>query len=207
MGYDFRIRILVGLLVLTATHGILSASVVVATSISLTQLRITPTAGSIQFVSPLISPPGCSMPSLCATAFTQAQDSLGGLQQQFNLADNGATSATSTTSLASANAAASAPARTNSASDGVNLNVNASASSTAQGTLYGTFQVVGTTSPVMINFSATLSGSQMLSTDAIGLSASSEAIFSLVLDNGDNPVSFDSLQTIGSSAFFPLLSA
>src|SRR5438309_9462605 len=35
------------------------ASVIVNTSLSLTQFQIKPSAGSIQFVSPLISPAGC----------------------------------------------------------------------------------------------------------------------------------------------------
>jgi RHS repeat-associated protein len=177
------------------------ANVLVVSQLSLSQFTISPSAGSIQFVSPEISPPGCVLSSFCATAFAQAQDSLGGLQQQFNVGDNSSASASALTLLANANAAASAPLQIGSVSDGVTIgNLTASASSTAQATLYATFEVIGTSNPVTLSFNAMLDGQQTLSTDSDGVFANSEVIFSAQLDNGDIPVFFDSPLSIGPSA-------
>jgi hypothetical protein len=193
-GHKFRALWMVPCLCLTGAA--LRADVLVTTSIGLTSLTFTPSSGSIEFLSPLNSPPGCTMASLCATAFAEAKD--GGSDQQFNVADNGTASATAATALANANATASAPSQTASAASGVNIvGIAASASSGAQGTLYGTFQIINTTGSVDVDFSASLVTDQHLKTDNFGVSAYSEVIFSTVLSNGDIPLFFDLPHTIG----------
>ena len=175
------------------------ADVIVDTSIGLTSFMMSSSSGSIQFIAPLISPPGCTSNALCATAFAQAEDGFGGFGQQFNVADNGATSASAATPYANANSAASVPSLTASAGSGVTIAlIDGSADSTARGTLVGTFQIVDTTDPVTLSFSAALNATQTLTTDTFGLLASSETTFNLILSNGDNPLFFDNPMTIGS---------
>jgi hypothetical protein len=178
--------------------GLLEANVIVNTSISLIQLTITPQSGSIMFVAPENSPPDCTSAHFCATAFTQAQDSLGGFSQQYKVADNGATTSSASTALASAMGKASVPALTAMATSAVKIiSVDASASSSAMGnpaSLVGTFEVSIATA---LNISATIASNQSLSTDIFGVSAFSEAIFSVQLDNGDIPVFFDNPLSIG----------
>jgi hypothetical protein len=171
------------------------ASVIVNSSLSLTHLQISPSAGSVQFLSPFN-----------ASAFTQVFDSLGGFDQQYNSVDDGATSAASATALVSATAAASAPALT--ASTTANLfipQITASAGSnpgSPYGLLQGYFQIVGTTGPVTVQLNATLNENQFVSTTGYGLSATSEAIFNLLLpDIIDSPVLFfDDPLSIGTNA-------
>jgi hypothetical protein len=180
---------------------LLRANVIVNTSLSLNQFQMQASEGSIEFTSPLASPPGCNGANLCATAYVEAEDSLGGYDQLFNVADNGATSASASTALAQANSAASAPAQTASASDGVNIPlISASASSSAQGTLWGTFEIVGTSDNATVQFSAALTADQILATDNNGVFASSEVIFTLALSSGDTPLFLDNPLTIGSGS-------
>src|SRR4051794_1060878 len=77
--------------------GLLQASAIVNSSLTLTQLQILPSSGTLHFLSPIT-----------ATAFTEALTSLGELDQQFASVDNGDAIEASLTSLAAANAAASA---------------------------------------------------------------------------------------------------
>jgi hypothetical protein len=67
----------------------------------------------------------------------------------------------------------------------------------ATNTLTGTIEIVGATGPATLNVSAVLSGvGNFLATDAFGLSASSEVLFSVSLSNGDTPVFFDNLESV-----------
>lgn len=178
----------------------IQASVVVSTTLGLTQLQIIVTGpGSLQILSPFT-----------AGAFAQAQDSLGGFAQQFNTIDDGAASAAAVTALANATGSASIPAATVGAFSGVNIGAAASASSTGQGALgpafglgQGLFEI---TSPantsVTVTFDATLHVNQFLQTDANGVTASSEATFLLLLPDLPNQplLFFDNPLTIGPSA-------
>jgi hypothetical protein len=182
------------LLSVTAQAGVISSSM-----ISLSQLQIVPATGTLQVQSPLT-----------ASAFGQAQDSLGGSDQHFNTVDDSATSASGNTALASGNGAASAPSRTASAASAVNISVDASASATGQGGLgpafgsgSGMFQIQNATNTsVSVAFSALLNINQFLQTDSQGVFAFSEVIFQLVLpDLPDQPLLFfDNPITIGPSA-------
>jgi hypothetical protein len=163
--------------------GIVRASVIANSSLSLTQFQILPSSGSIRFLSPVT-----------ATGFAQTQDSLGGLDQQSNTIDDAAALAAASTTLANANAAASAPARTASAVTGVNLSgIDASSSSTARSGLSGAFEIVGASSPVDVLFEVLLAYIQSLTTTDGGQSATSELSFSLTLDDGDQPLFFDNI--------------
>lgn len=177
------------------------ASVLVNTSLSLTQLQILPSFGSV-----LILPP------FTASANAQAQDDLSAPKSQFNQVNGGATSATAATALASASAAASSLSLASlsaSAASGVNIpGVTAFASSTGQGGLGGDFGGTGlfeivsaSTTSVSVTFNAKLSGSQSLTTNAFGQSATSEIIFNLLLPDIGSVVFFlDNPLSIGPSA-------
>ena len=169
------------------------ADLIVTTAISLNQLQILPANGSLVF-----------LPGVLASAAAQAQDSLGGNDAQSNTVIDDATSASAMTALANANAAASAMALTGSAASGVNIpQITAFASSGANGapfgSLFGQFEIVGATGPVSVKLKALLDYTQSLSTTGGGVSASSEAIFSLLLPdiNGSPVLFFDNLLIIG----------
>ena len=163
---------------------VVRADVIINSSLSLLQLQITPSAGLFEILSPFN-----------ASAFTQVFDSLGGFDQQFNSADDGATSAGSSTTLVTAMAVASAPALTESTTANLFLpEITASAGTTPgspYGLLQGFFQITGTSGEVSVQLTAMLNESQSLSTTGSGLSASAEAIYSLLLpDISDSPLLF-----------------
>jgi hypothetical protein len=149
----------------------LRADVIVNTSLSLTGLQISPASGTLQILSPLT-----------ASAFAQAQDSLGGFDQKFNTVNDGATSASALTVLASSSGAGSAPLLDANASSGISISgIEAAASSVGRGSLRGSLEIVGVTAPVTVQFTAMLQTDQSLSTLAFGQSATSEVIFNFVL--------------------------
>jgi hypothetical protein len=172
----------------------LQAGVIVASSLSLTQLQILPSSGTVQF-----------LPPINASAFVQVFDSLGGFDQQFDSVDDGATNVSAATALASAAAAASAVSMTASSSSGINIPQIEAAAGTVPGSpfgmLQGFFQIVGTTGPVSVQFLASLSTSQSLSTTGYGQSANSEVTFNLLLpDISEAPILFfDNLLQIGAN--------
>ena len=173
--------------------GLAPASVVVNTSLSLTQLQITPAAGTVQL-------------SLSASAFSSVFDSLGGSDFGFDPGPVTA-SASAATTLANWAGAADSTALTASSSSGVHIPgaLDAAAGTVpggSYGDLQGTFEIVDTSggnNPVRVNFSATLSGSQDLTTDAFGLLAQSEVIFNLVVGS-TNELPLDSPLQIGRSS-------
>jgi len=187
---------------------VVRADVFVSTSITLSQLTITPASGTFQIIS-----------SPDAYAFAQAYDSTGGYAANYD--DESGTAATNAaTSLANASATASATALTASASSGVTLpGVNASAGTSIgpYGQLGffspGSFEIsanAATPVPVNVTFSALLQAAQSLTTTAFGVSANSEVTFNLqVIDpvNGaesflffDNPLGIGPASTLASSS-------
>ena len=168
------------------------ADVVIDSSLSLTQLQILPSAGSVQFFSPFN-----------ASAFAQVFDSLGGADQQFNSVDDGATSASASTTFAHATASASALSMTASTTAGVNIPQITADAGTAPGSPYGLlqglFEITGATGPISVQFKASLDVHQFLSTSGGGQLATSEAIFNLLLPDisGDPILFFDDLRSIG----------
>jgi hypothetical protein len=173
------------------------ADLIVTTDLSLSGFQILPASGSLLI-----------LPGVLATASAQAQDSLGGNDGQSNTVIDSATSASAVTALADAHAAASALALSASAASGVHIpQITAFASSGANGdpfgSLFGQFEIVGTTGPVSVQLKALLDYSQSLSTTGYGLSAFSEVIFSLLLPDlsGDPVLFFDHPLTIGPNTF------
>ena len=196
--------------------GPLRAEVIVTTLASLTQLTIAPQNPSATFFfvgaqnNPL-APPNCTSANLCATAFAQAQDSLGGFSQQYDAEDNATASASANTALASASSTASEPAMTSISQSGVGIpNITASALSEIgngnPASLLGEFSVSAATT---LQFSASITIEQSLFTDNFGVSGSSEAQVGIFLGNGDVPIFFDNPLTIGpnDSAAFSSTSA
>jgi hypothetical protein len=184
------------------------ASVVVQSSLSLNTLQIVSSFGVVEILSPF-----------SASAYVTGEDSSSGFgtcPQQSQVNDgptsiscasafaNAAGSASSTGDLASSLAA--------SASSGIGIpNTTASASSTGQGGLggdfggTGLFEILDSTNPtpsnVNVTFTAGLSGSQLLMTDAYGVSATSEIIFNLSLpDIGTTALFYDNPLSIGPSS-------
>jgi hypothetical protein len=194
MHYAFRL--LIACVALWCLSPDAQASVIVSSSLSLTQLQILPAAGSVQIISPFN-----------ASAFTQVFDSLGGVDQDYNSVDDGATSANSSTTLVSSNAAASAVGLTVSTSSSLLIPQATASAGTEPGSPYGLlqgfFQIVGTTGPVSVELTATLNEIQSLSTTGFGHSATAEATFSLLLpDISGSPILFfDDPLAIGASGF------
>jgi hypothetical protein len=170
------------------------ADVVVSTSVDLTQIQIVPASGSVEFLSPGT-----------AQVFAQAQDSLGGLDQNFDSVSDSSTTLSVSTAVANAGGTASFPTLSAVATSGVILpNIAAFASSSSNGSfpgsLSGSFEIIGTAGPVSVQFKAPLVIDQSLSTHEGGISASSETIFNLVspdINNGSPLLFFDNPLTIG----------
>jgi hypothetical protein len=199
----------IGLLVFSIALGFFStaarADVFVATSLDVPSFGISPSIGSVMLLSPFT-----------ASANAEAQDDLSGFNFQFNQANDTSTSSTSAaTAFASASAAASTASDavgslSASASSGINIPgaTSSFASSTGQGGLggdfggTGLFEILSTSNTsVDVTFSATLSGSQTLTTDAYGDFATSEIVFNLVLpDIGSTVLFLDNPLSIGPSA-------
>jgi hypothetical protein len=156
--------------------------------LDLTQFQIVPSAGTVHLLSPVT-----------ATAFTEALNSLGQLDQQFTSADNGTATTTAITTLSTAAAAASAISSTASVMGQVNSNTAAASSSTARGALSGLFEILGAINPVSVQFFATVQYGQALATNGTGTSADSQIALVLNLDNGDQPLFLDHLLQIGAN--------
>jgi len=150
-------------------------SVTVNTSLNLNSLTITPASGSgatVNFTTPVVG-----------TTDSAAQDSAGG-------SASGTTSATDSP-FANASGAASLSPLGGSAIANVTLPYLFAgyASSSADSYLSGAFEITGTSNPVDVTFTASLSNNQYLKTGANGQSAFSGETFELkVPDASSNPV-------------------
>ena len=150
-------------------------SVTVNTSLNLNSLTITPASGSDATVN--------FTTLVAGTPYTQAQDSTGGYA-------SGTTSATDSP-FANASGAASLSPLGGSAIANVTLPYLFAgyASSSADSYLSGAFEITGTSNPVDVTFTASLSNNQYLKTGANGQSAFSGTTFLLsVPDASSNPV-------------------
>ncbi|HEV3201059.1 MAG TPA: PEP-CTERM sorting domain-containing protein, partial [Bryobacteraceae bacterium] len=167
---------------LLAATAPIHADVIVNGSLSLTHFQILARGGNLTMMSPVT-----------ASAFAEALDSLGALDQNFNSADNASIAVSALTTLGSVSASASGLNFTASVSGGIHIpSLDAVASATAQTNLSGFFLVSGP-GPVDVQFSATIDANQSETTDSSGVSASSEVAFTLTLDNGDQPVFYDNI--------------
>lgn len=179
---------------LFAALGLLTPRCVYATAIanstiSFSNLQITPATGTIIFLD-----------DWTAEAFAQAQNSLGQLVSQFNSSTGGAAAANATVTFATSAGNASATNLTGSASSSVNIpgTITAQALSVGRGTLFNLFVITDGTGDVDVNFSVDLTGNLNVFTDAFGQLAQTETIFDLELDG--NPILFrDDILSIGPS--------
>ncbi len=165
------------------------ASAVVNASLNLNNFQIIPASGTVMI-----------LPGVNALVFGQSLDSMGGLDQHFNSVTDGTTSVSAMTALGNGSASASALTLTGSVTENISIpDITALASSEGQVTLSGMFEITGTSSSVNLTFSASLLINQFLMTDAAGLSANSEATFTLTTpDIQSSPIlSFDKLLSIG----------
>jgi MYXO-CTERM domain-containing protein len=156
----------------------LDAEVIVSTSLSLTNLQITPDSGSAEILGGVV-----------ASANAQVlADPFGNTPFDIESTVDGATSANAATAYANASATASAPVLTASALSGVNLpGLDGFASTDGNSELSGYFQFSngGLSDPVNVSFSAALALDQSLMTDLAGNSAYSEANFQFILPDDD----------------------
>jgi hypothetical protein len=181
-------------LVLIGICPVLRASVIVGTSLSLTQLQILPDPS----VGTLAVEPGFN-----TTAFTSVFDSLGGAASDYDSELDTTASAFSATTLAYASGMATAPNLTSAAASGVLIPgaMGASAGTNVAGPYgqlyYGTFEITDQTTntqnpqqnAVNVAIDAYLSATQNLFTDQFGLEAFSEVTFNLgVYDPNFNQV-------------------
>jgi len=178
-----RSYILFGVVLCLGSPAVWAQSVTVNTSLTLTGLTITASDATVNFTTPV-----------AGSTDAQAQDSTGGNDSE-------------TTYAATAYANASGAAFLSPAGGLVTANVALPdpfvgyASSYSDSYLSGIFTITGVTGPVNVTFSASLSNSQSLSTDANGLSAFSETTYSLDLpDYSSSPILFyGSPSSIGPS--------
>ena len=164
-------------LLLAAAHRV-DATAIANSEINLFNLEIIPSAGTIQFLD-----------LWTAEVFALARNSLGELDAESNSAVGGTVSADAVVTFAEGHSSASAPSLTANASSSVNIpGGTVAASSVGLGTLVNSFLIIGVTGLVDVAFSVDISVSLAVLTDAFGLLAETETIFSLEVDG--NPTLF-----------------
>ena len=158
--------------------------------IAFSNLQITPSAGTVQFLDPWT-----------AQAFAQASNSLGQREQSFNASVGGVAGAAAMVTFAQGHSTASAVNLTASAASNVNIPAGGfTASSVGLGTLFNTsFMITGVTGDVQVNFLANILGSLDVFTDLLGLRAETETIFTLLVD-GVSVLFSQHLLSIGSNS-------
>lgn len=179
----------------------LQADVVVKTFVSLEQLQILPSSGSVVFLSPWT-----------AQVAVHAEDSISGVDERSGSVTDSSLVLSAATALANADGAASTASVPYSATarSGVNIpEINASASSFSNGdagfpaySLFGDFEITGATGPVTVVFQAPLAIDQQVITSGGGVKAFSEASFQLYspdfTSGGSNTLLFfDNILSIG----------
>ena len=168
-----------------------------SSSISLTSLTITPASGSVVFTDPW-----------SAEVFAQAQNSLGGFNQNFNSSIGSQVQTNAFVQFATGQALADPVNLVLSAGSTVNIPtipigfVSASSQGTAD-LFNSSFMITGGTGQVNVTFNAMLNSLQTLFTDVHGISATSEVIFTLAI-NGQVVLFRDSPLMIGSNMFAQL---
>jgi hypothetical protein len=167
------------------------ATAIATGSVSVTNLTISPSSGTVSFGMPWT-----------AQSFAQAQNSLCGCDSQFNSSVGGTAQADAMVMFAQGHALTDAAALTLSASDAVNISGAGvmAANAVGQSTLFNTtFSITGGTGSVNVTFSAMLDMAQFLFTDPSGVFAMDQTSFQLSLDG--QTVLFSNLaNSIGSNS-------
>jgi len=168
-----------------------------SSSISLTSLTITPASGTVVFTDPWST-----------FVFAQAQNSLGGFNQNENFSTGTLVQTNAFVQFASGQALADPVNLVLSAGSSVNIPtipvgpLAASSQGTAE-IFNNTFMITGGTGQVNVTFNAVLNSLQTLFTDVHGISATSEVVFALAI-NGNIVLFRDSPLAIGSNQFLQL---
>ena len=169
----------------------LQATAIATGSVSVTNLTITPSSGTVVF----------SMP-WTAQAFAQAQNSLCGCDSQFNSSVGGNAQADAMVMFAQGHAVTDAANLTLLAADAVDISGagEMAANALGQSTLFNTtFFITGGSGSVDVAFSALLNMGQTLFTDSSGVFANDETSFQLSLD-GQTLLFMDLANQIGSNS-------
>ena len=177
---------------LAAVGGICAhAGVIANAQISLKQLQIVPSAGTLTFMEPWM-----------AEAFAQGQNSLGELDQNFD-GPGSTASATGIVTYVAASGAGDANLVTAGASSLLHIPGQdlAAANGTGRGTLTSTFEITGGSGSVNVQYLANVTRILTLSTDAFGLLAGGEVVFTLSRDGNDVLFS-DDVNSVGASSSF-----
>jgi hypothetical protein len=165
-----------------------------SSSISVTSVTITPASGTVVFTDPWSS-----------QVFAQAQNSLGGFNQNFNSSNMSQIVSTNAMVQFATGQALADPTNllmnTTNAMSTVNiptvpLGFLAASSQGTADIFNSTFMVTGGTGQVNVTFNAMLNSLQSLFTDIHGISATSEVIFTLAI-NGNTVLFRDSPLAIG----------
>jgi hypothetical protein len=167
------------------------ATAIATGSVSVTNLTITPTSGTVVFGTPWT-----------AQSFAQAQNSLCGCDSQFNSSLGGTAQADAMVLFAQGHALTDASGLTLSASDAVNISGAGvmAANAIGQSTLFNTaFSITGGSGSVDVTFSALLNMAQFLFTDPNGVFARNDTSFQLSID-GQTLLFMDLSNQIGSNA-------
>ncbi len=164
-----------------------------SSSISLTSLTITPTSGTVVFTDPWTS-----------EAYAQAQNSFGGFDQDYNSGLGSKVTANAWVQFAAGRALADPVNLVLKAQSVVNIPQEpigfVAASSQGTSDIYNsTFMITGGTGQVNVNFDALFKYMQSVMTNINGINATSEVIFSLLV-NGTPVLFYDSPLAVGSNA-------
>jgi hypothetical protein len=175
--------------------GVVYADSIATSNISFSNLQITASAGTIQFLGPWNT-----------EAFAQAQNSLGELDSQSSSNTGTGSTATATVTFAGATGDAAVAPLSGDASSNASIvpDFNAQARSQGNGTLFNSFEITGGTGSVNVTFSAGIAGKLDVSTDDDGVLAQTETIFNLQLD-GQPVLFFDSILSVGPNSSASML--
>jgi len=165
------------------------ASSIAASNLSFSNLQITASSGTIQFQGPWTS-----------QAFASAENSLGGLDQEFASNIGAASTIAAIVTFANASGTANVAPLSGTASDSASIpGTTAQAITSSYAALSNSFEITGGTGLVNVTFSNDLSGLLQVGNDQNGVLATAEAIFALQVDG--MPILFlDSPLSAGPSA-------
>jgi hypothetical protein len=172
------------------------ATAIATGSIQVTNFTITPASGTVVFSG-----------LWTAQAFAEAQNSFSCCDSQFSSSAGGIAQADAMVTFAQAHSLTDASALTLSAADAANIPFGVIAASTiGQGDLSNTFMITGGTGTVNVTFSALVSFTQVLFTDASGVFAMDDTSYQLTID-GQTVLFMDASNQIGPNSSFSISSS
>ena len=167
-----------------------AADATASCTLAFNNLTIAPSAGTVVFAG-----------TWTAESFSQAQNGLGELSQQY-VSTNGATASTDATATFAAGHGDASPltlSGTASSSSIIPGSNPQQAISEGQPDVYNSFMITGGTGTVNVAFSVNLTGLLNVSTDSYGSNAQAETIFNLTVD-GNSTLFSDNLLSMGPNS-------